>query len=127
MKVNKPISPFAGGADAPTDKDIARAINGDKFAETLAALENAAGAPDSAPDAARAALTEIARQYDLFDEKGQQQAIAESADFLVKSRLNEKQKKIEKGVQDLTKYVAEDPFLKNKLLSVLKKLSDTQK
>lgn len=126
MKVNKPISPFAGGADAPTEKDIAKAVKGDKFAETLSALENAAGAPDAAPNEMHAALTEIARQYNLSDERGQQQAINESADYLVKSRLNEEQKKIEKAVQDLTKYVAEDPFLKNKLLSVLRKLSDAK-
>lgn len=123
MKINKTKSPFVSGADAPDEKDIAKAVKGEKFAETLSALE-AASASASAPSAARTALTAIASQYDLSNENEQQEALRESAEFLVKSRLNEKYKKADKVIGELSEFVAADPFLKTKLLSVLQKLSD---
>jgi len=122
MKINKTKSPFVSGADAPDEKDIAKAIKGEKFAETLSALETAA--ETSAPSAARTALTAIASQYDLSNENEQREALRESAEFLVKSRLNEKYKKADKVIGELSDFVADDPFLKTKLLSVLQKLSD---
>jgi hypothetical protein len=122
MKVNKTKSPFVGGADAPDEKDIAKAVKGEKFAETLSALE-ASAADTAAPSAARTALTAIAAQYDLSDENGQQQALLESAEFLVKSRLSEKYKQADKAIGELSEFVAADPLLKTKLLSVLQKLS----
>ena len=126
MKVNKPRSPFAsGGVDAPDEKDIAKAVKGEKFAETLSALESTP-AGDGAPSPTRAGLSTIVAQYDLSDEENRQSALQESAEFLVKSRLNEEYQKSEKIVQELGKYVTDDPFLKNKLLSVLQKLSDSQ-
>jgi hypothetical protein len=122
MKINKTKSPFVSGADAPDEKDIAKAIKGEKFAETLSALE--ASAETSAPSAARTALTAIASQYDLSNEDEQREALRESAEFLVKSRLNEKYKKAEKVIGELSEFVTDDPFLKTKLLSVLQKLND---
>ncbi|HEY0429753.1 MAG TPA: hypothetical protein VGC76_18365 [Pyrinomonadaceae bacterium] len=123
MKINKTKSPLAGSAvDAPDEKDIAKAVKGEKFAETLAALETAS-AETTAPSAARTALTAIAAQYDLSDENAQQQALLESAEFLVKSRLSEKYKQADKTIGDLREFVVADPFLKAKLLSVLQKLS----
>lgn len=123
MKINKTKSPFVSGTDAPDEKDIAKAIKGEKFAETLSALEASAGEV-SAPSAARTALTAIAAQYDLSNESEQQQALRESAEFLVKSRLNEKYKKAGKVIDELSAFVTADPFLKTKLLSVLQKLND---
>lgn len=122
MKVNKLKSPFVSGADAPDEKEIAKAVKGEKFAETLSALE-AASAETSAPSVARTALTAIAAQYDLSDEGGRQKALRESAEFLVKSRLSEKYQKAEKVIGDISEFVTTDPFLKTKLLSVLQKLS----
>ena len=123
MKINKTKSPLAPGAvDAPDEKDIARAVKGEKFAETLSALE-AASTNAAEPSAARTALTAIASQYDLSDEESRRQALLESAEFLVKSRLSEKYKEAGKAISDLREYVVEDPFLKAKLLSVLQKLS----
>lgn len=122
MKVNKSKSPFVGGADAPDEKDIAKAVKGGKFTEALAALESAA-TENAAPSEASRALAEIAVQYDLSDEKGRQSAVEESAEFLVKSRLGEKYGESEKMVKDLTGHVAADPFLKSKLLSILQKLN----
>ena len=124
MKINKSKSPLAGGpVDGPDEKDIAKAVKGEKFAETLSALE-AANTETAAPSAARTALTAIASQYDLSDEESRQKALLESAEFLVKSRLSEKYKGADKAISDLREYVVEDPFLKAKLLSVLQKLSD---
>lgn len=122
MKVNK--SPFVSGADAPDEKDIAKAVKGGKFAAALSALDAAAGtnAGGAATGATRAMLAEIAVQYDLSNEENQQSALRESSEFLVKSRLSDEFKKSEKIIKDLGKYVAEDPFLKAKLLSVLQKL-----
>lgn len=123
MKVNKSKSPFVGGADAPDEKDIAKAVKGEKFASALSALESA-GDAGGAESATRAGLNEIAVQYDLSNEENRQAAIEESAEFLVKSRLSDDYKTSEKVVKDLSKYVADDPFLKSKLLSVLQKLRD---
>jgi hypothetical protein len=126
MKINKTKSPFESGAvDAPDDKDIAKAVKGEKFAETLSALD-ATNAETSAPSAARAALTKIASQHNLSDENEQKKALRESAEFLVKSRLSEKYKGAEKVIDELSEFVADDPFLKTRILSVLKKLSDAE-
>lgn len=121
MKIDK--SRFVSGADQPDEKSIAKAVKGERFAETLSALE-ASAATDGASSATRTALTRIASQYDLSDENSQQSALQESAEILVKSRLKEEYKQSEKIVKDLSNYVADDPFLKNKLLSVLQKLND---
>ena len=122
MKVNKSKSPFVSGADAPDEKDIAKAVKGEKFAEALSALESSA-ASENISSATQTVLTQIVAQYDLSNEENRQSALQESAEFLVKSRLNEKYKNSEKVVKDLGKYVTDDPFLKSKLLSVLQKLS----
>lgn len=123
MKINKSKSPFVSGADAPDEKDIAKAVKGDKFASALSALESATAATETT-NPTRAALHDIAAQYDLSNEENRESALRESAEFLVKSRLGEDYKKSEKVIKDLSKYVAEDPFLKSKLTSILQKLRD---
>lgn len=125
MKINKSKSPFVGGADAPDEKDIAKALKGGKFTEALSALESTA-TESGAPSQTAAALTEIAAQYDLSNEENRQAAVQESAEFLVKSRLGEQSGDSEKIIKDLGKYVADDPFLKSKLLSILQKLNDAE-
>lgn len=122
MKVNKSKSPFVGGADAPDEKDIAKAVKGGKFAEAFSVLE-AEAASGAVPSQATEGLTEIAMQYDLSNDENRQAAIEESAEFLVKSRLDEKFRGSEKLIKDLTRHVADDPFLKSKLLSILQKLN----
>ena len=121
MKVNKPKSPYISGTDAPDEKDIAKALKGAKFAEALSALDSTVAA-DSAASPTQAALAEIAVQYDLSNEENRQNALRESSEFLIKSRLSEKYKESEKIVKDLSDYITDDPFLKNKLLSILQKL-----
>ena len=89
MKVNKSKSPFASGVDGPDEKDIAKAIKGERFADTLSALESTA-AGDAAQNLTQSMLTNIAVRYDLSDEENLEKALLESAEVLVKSRLNEK-------------------------------------
>lgn len=125
MKINKTKSPFVGGAEGPTEKDIAKAIKGEKFAEALSAIESASSA-DSAAGATRATLKQIASQYDLSNEDNQKSALRESAEFLIKSRLKDEYKDSKKVVNDLSEFVTDDPFLKTKLLSVLQKLNGSK-
>lgn len=126
MKINKTKSPFVSGADAPSEKEIAKAVKGEKFAEALSALDSAV-ASDAAPSPTQTALTKIVSQYDLSNEQNQQSAIDESAEFLVKSRLKDEYKKSEKVVSELKNFVTDDPFLKGKLLSILQKLSEASR
>lgn len=123
MKINKSKSPFVGGADAPTEKDIAKAVKGEKFADALSALESSSSA-DAASSPTQTALAQIASQYDLSNEQNQQSALEESAEFLIKSRLKDEYKESKKVVEELKNFVTDDPFLKGKLLSVLQKLND---
>lgn len=125
MKVNKTKTTYIGGADAPTEKEILKAVKGEKFANALSALESAAN--DPATGATQTALAEIAVKYDLSDEQSRQSAVEDSAEFLIKSRLKGMSGKSEKTVKELTEFVSEDAFLKSKLLSILQKLSDKKR
>jgi hypothetical protein len=129
MKINKSKSPFiSGGApDAPDEKDIAKAVKGEKFADALSALVSNQPAQSGAPDSTRAFLAKIALQSDLTDEGDVAAALRQSAEVLVKSRLSDKFKHSElseKIIGELSDFVSEDPLLKAKLLSVLKNLRD---
>lgn len=127
MKVNKPKSPFVSGADAPDEKDIAKAVKGEKFADALAALETGAVGGSEELNATRATLAQIASQSDLSNDEGISSALRQSAEFFVKERLGENFKDSEqsaKTVEDLSNFVSDDPFFKTKVLSVLQKLRD---
>lgn len=125
MKVNKPKSTFLSGTDAPDEKDIKKALKGEKFADALSALDSAASS-EAATGPTHTALSAIAAQYDLLNEENKEDALRESSEFLVKSRLNEKYQKSEKVIKDLGEYITNDPFLKNKMLSILQRLRDQQ-
>lgn len=127
MKINKSKSPFVSGADAPDEKDAAKAVKGDKFSDALNAL--AAGELSAGGEAneTREILSRIALQTDLSNDGETASALRESAEVLVKSRLSEKFKQSEQSermINDLSDFVSDDPLLKAKLLSVLKKLRD---
>lgn len=127
MKVNKSKSPFVSGADAPDEKDIAKAVKGGKFADALAALEAGDVSGSDELNATRATLAQIASQSDLSNDEGISSALRQSAEFFVKSRLGENFKESEqseKTVEDLSNFVSDDPFFKTKVLSVLHKLRD---
>ena len=127
MKVNKPKSPYVSGTDAPDEKDIAKAVKGEKFADTLAALDSGEVTGSDGLNPTREVLAQIASQSDLSSDDGISTALRQSAEILVKSRLSDRFKESDKGVQtvkDLTNFVSDDPFFKTKLLSVLQKLRD---
>lgn len=128
MKVNKSKSPFVSGADGtPDEKDIAKAVKGEKFSDTLSALAASGAAQSGALDSTRETLAKIALQSNLSDEGETAAALRQSAEVLVKSRLSDKFKQSEQSekiIKDLSNFVSDDPLLKAKLLSVLKKLRD---
>ncbi len=127
MKVNKPKSPYVGGADTPDEKDIAKAVKGEKFADALAALETGDVGGSAELNATRATLAQIASQSDLSSDEGISSALRQSAEFFVKERLGESFKDSEQSantVADLSNFVSDDPFFKTKVLSVLQKLRE---
>ena len=129
MKINKPKSPYVGGADTPDEKDIAKAIKGEKFADALASLEAGSLTGGDGTNPTHATLAQIASQSDLTSDDGINSALKESAEFFVKSRLGDKFQESEQSAQtirDLSNFVSDDPFFKTKLLSVLHKLRDGQ-
>ena len=127
MKVNKPKSPYVGGADAPDAKDIAKAVKGEKFADALSALASGEPTENVSLNSTREVLAQIALQADLTNDRSLSEALQQSAEVLVKSRLSDKFKQSEQSekiVKDLSVFVSDDPFFKAKLLSVLQKLRD---
>ena len=124
MKINKPKSPYIGGADTPDEKDIKKAVSGEKFADALAALDAGGLMDGDGINPTRAALAQIASQSDLTSDDGISSALKQSAEFFVKERLGEKFKGSEQTVSDLSNFVSDDPFFKTKMLSVLNKLRE---
>ena len=127
MKINKPKSPYVGGADAPDAKDIAKAVKGEKFADALSALASGEPTESVSLNSTREVLAQIALQTDLTNDRSLSEALKQSAEVLVKSRLSDKFKQSEQSekiVKDLSHFVSDDPFFKAKLLSVLQKLRD---
>lgn len=128
MKVNKSKSPFVSGADnTPDEKDVAKTLKSGKFSDTLAALESNEAAQSGELNSTREVLAQIALQSNLSNDDEAAAALKQSAEILVKSRLSEQFKESEQSekiIRDLSEFVSEDPLLKAKLLSVLKKLRD---
>ena len=127
MKVNKPKSPYVGGADTPDEKDIAKVLKGEKFADALAALGANTLTGGDGLNPTRATLAQIASQSDLTSDDGISTALQQSAEIIVKARLGEKFQESEQSartIKDLSSFVSDDPIFKTKLLSVLHKLRD---
>lgn len=127
MKINKSKSPFVSGADQPDEKDAAKSVKGDKFSDALNQLAAGEVSLSGEANETREILSRIALQTDLNNDGETASALRESAEVLVKSRLSEKFKESEqseKMISDLSDFVSDDPLLKAKLLSVLKKLRD---
>ena len=127
MKI-KGGSPLSGGAEQleSLDPRDLRKVEGDRFAAALSQLEGqGAGQTGEAMSATRAALSEIANSSNLASSEGAASAVRESARYMIKSRLGEKYRETEQGqrlVKDLGAYVASEPLLKSKLLSILKQM-----
>ncbi|HVF56628.1 MAG TPA: hypothetical protein VM934_10785 [Pyrinomonadaceae bacterium] len=129
MKVNRPGSPLSSGAEPlePLDpQELQQAVKGERFAAALSNLESqASGSTGGANNPVRAGLSQIANSSNLTDGEGAASAVRESARFMVSSRLHEKFRETEQGqkiVEKLSDYVASDPLLNSKLLSILQKL-----
>lgn len=134
MRVKRPGSPISGAesSDAPTSKEIQKAIKGAQFADALAQLEagmtagaqgTSGGANASGAQAGtRAALAEIAAAANLSTNEGVASAVRESARFIVRGRLGESRRDTEVGerlTEELSEYVAGDPLLKSKIFRIL--------
>jgi hypothetical protein len=131
MSVKGPRSPLSSGAESLeplSPQDLQRAVKSDKFEAALAQLANQieqGGQAEAAANPARSALGQIAGSADLNTPEGAFAAVRESARFLVKSRLQEKYKDTEQGEKasdELSEYVAQDPFLHRRVLGILQKL-----
>ena len=134
MKVNRTGSPLSSGAepvDAAEAQELQKAVKSEKFAAALSQLEAqaTAGAGGSASSAAssatRAMLEEIATGADLATSEGAAMAVRESAKFMIRSRLSKKFSESEQAdnlIENLSEYVASDPLLKMKLLTILQRL-----
>lgn len=133
MSVKKTSSPLSSGAE-PLEplsrKDDARR-SGQVEKNFEAALAEVAGQIDQTGESgganspARSALSQIASGSDLNTPEGAMQAVRESARFLVTSRLNDELRDSAQGkkmTDDLSEYIAKDPFMHRKILSILHRL-----
>ena len=87
-------------------------------------IEKADGA-GQADGATKIAFKEIAGSADLDTPAGALSAVRESAGFLVKSRLKEDLRDSEQGrkiTEELSEYIAKDPYMHRKILGILQKL-----
>lgn len=132
MKVKGPASPLSSGAEPlePLDPRGVRRKGAEGFASALSQLEGqagAGGAGQASPSAelTRAALGQIAGSANLTSSEGVAAAVRESARYIIRSRLSDKYRDTEQGERltaDLSDFVAADPLLKNKLLSILQRM-----
>lgn len=132
MSVKKTSSPFSSGAEflePLNQKDVKKA--GKTEASFEAALSEVEGQLEQAGQTAkseskeRTALSNIASNAQLDTPEGAFGAVKESAGFLVKSRLQEKFGESEQGeklTEQLSEYIASDPFMHRKILGILQRL-----
>lgn len=133
MKVNRTGSPLSSGAE-PVDsveaQELQKAVKSEKFAAALSQLEaqattGAGGGASATSSATRSMLEEIATGADLATNEGAAMAVRESAKFMIRSRLSKKFGESEQAdnlIENLSEYVASDPLLKMKLLTILQRL-----
>lgn len=133
MKIKSPSSPLSSGAeplDPLSPRDLRKALEGERFANALSQLEAQAGASGTgqsarAANSTRAALQQIASSSNLATGEGIASAVRESARYIIRSRLSDRFRDTEQGERlegELSEYVANDPLLKNKLLSILQRI-----
>lgn len=126
MKIKGPGSPLSGGAEPlePLDpRDLQRAVKSGRFANALSQLESPAGGAGAG--ATEAALARIAGRADLSTNEGTLSAVRDSARYMISSRLGDKYRDTPPGeemIETLSEYVANDPLLKTKLTSILRRL-----
>jgi len=132
MKINRPGDPLTGSTEPLDPRDLQNLVKGERFEAVLSEMEGQAGAsvPNSvdntaAMGATRAALASIASGADLANAGQSLSAVRESARYMISSRLSKQYRKTEEGervIEGLSEYVASDPLLKSKILSILQKV-----
>jgi hypothetical protein len=131
MKINRTGNPLTGGTEPLDPRDLQNHVKGERFEAVLSELEgqtsSAANTVDNAAamSATRAALAKIASGADLANASQSLSAVRDSARFMISSRLSKQYRKTEEGervIEGLSEYVASDPLLKSKILSILQKV-----
>ncbi len=128
MNVNRPNDPLGSGA-APLDpKAFQRGVKGERFQAALDKMAAQAEASGEAPaNLTRAALSNIANNANLGNPDQAMAAIKEASKYMVRSRLSDKYKDTQEGenaIENLGDFIAGEPSLRNKFLSILKKLKE---
>ncbi len=132
MSVKKTSSPFSSGAESLEPLNLKET---EKAAKTEGSFEAAlsevegqleqAGQASKKGRAERSALGDIASNAQLDTPEGAFGAVKESAGFLVKTRLQEKFGNSEQGeklTDELSEFIARDPFMHRKILGILQRL-----
>ena len=132
MKVNRPGEPLTGSTEPLEPRDLQNLVKGERFEAVLSELEGQAGAGQAntvdnsaAVSATRVALAEIANTADLANAGQTLSAVRESARYMIRSRLSGQYRKTEEGerlIEGLSEYVASDPLLRSKIVSILQKV-----
>ncbi len=132
MSVKKTSSPFSSGAESLeslSQKDLNKTKKTESsFEKALAEVEGQieqAGQSSKPGSAEKSALSNIASNAQLDTPEGAFGAVKESAGFLVKLRLSEDFGNSEQGKklsEDLSEFIARDPFMHRKILGILQKL-----
>jgi hypothetical protein len=132
MKINRPGDPLSGSTEPIDPRDLQNLVKGERFEAVLSELEGQAGPGTAntvdnavAMSATRAALARIASEADLANAGQSLSAVRESARYMISSRLSKQYRKTEEGervIEGLSEYVASDPLLKSKILSILQKV-----
>lgn len=129
MSVKRPGSALSSGAEPlePLDSKeiLQKSVKGGDFASQLEALESAAAGETSLAQESPTlqGLRSIAANPNLSGEA----AVRESARFMVNSRISEKYRdneKVSAMIEELTDFVASDPFLGKKLEKILQQLKE---
>lgn len=128
MKIKAPGSPLSSGAESlePLDpRELRGTLKSERFAAALSQMETQATGANKTQSTTRAALGQIADNSDLSTEEGAQAAVKASARYMVSSRLSERYRHSAEGeqaIEEISEYVAADPLLRGKCLSLLKRV-----
>lgn len=128
MKIKAPGSPLSSGAESlePLDpRELRGALKSDRFSAALNQMEAQATGANQSQSATRAALGQIADSSDLSTEEGASAAVKASARYMVSSRLSERHRNSTEGeqvIEEISEYVASDPLLRGKCLSLLNRV-----
>jgi hypothetical protein len=131
MGVKGPTSPLSSGAEqleSLGSKDVRELIKADKFEKALAELEGKpqeSGKSEQPKSASFSAMKNIASNYDLGDSESAMNAVKQSAQFMIGTRLKKDFRESNEGkkmVDDLSDSVSNDPSLNRRILGILQKM-----